>query len=120
MFMNRKRTKYWLKSRKEWKLKKDWRRKTKEGRIITKKESSKVFDVQKSISKKKSTTCTVNRIRCDSCEEELTNDTDINDLKNIGCDNCPAWYHLKCTIFAGEDYENVYNKEFVCPTCNNK
>lgn len=50
---------------------------------------------KKSISKKKSTTCTVNRIRCDSCEEELTNDTDINDLKNIGCDNCPAWYHLK-------------------------
>lgn len=70
--------------------KKDWRRKTKEGRRITKKESSKVFDVQKNISKKKSTTCTVNRIRCDSCEEELTNDTDINNFKNIDCDNCPA------------------------------
>lgn len=30
----------------------------------------------------------------------MTSDTEINDLKNIGCDNCPAWYHLKCTYFA--------------------
>lgn len=102
------------------KAKKRLKKKDKRRKNNYKKGKLKSFDVQKSISKKKSTTCTVNRIRCDSYEEELTNDTDINDLKNIGCDNCPAWYHLKCTIFAGEDYENVYNKEFVCPTCNNK
>lgn len=67
--------------------------------------------------KKNNRTCTINRIRCNNCEEEMTSDTEINDLKNIGCDNCPAWYHLKCTEFAGDMYENIYNKKFLCQIC---
>ncbi|KAL1487843.1 hypothetical protein ABEB36_015493 [Hypothenemus hampei] len=67
--------------------------------------------------KKTNLTCTVTKIKCAECDEEMISDTEINDLKNIGCDRCSAWYHLKCTEFSGKNYENVINCNFKCPKC---
>ncbi|CAG9782549.1 unnamed protein product [Diatraea saccharalis] len=82
-----------------------------------KRKAEMLLNSNKSKKKKNNRACTINRIRCNNCEDEMTSDTEINDLKNIGCDNCPAWYHLKCTEFAGDMYENIYNKKFLCQMC---
>lgn len=58
-----------------------------------------------------------NRVQCSSCETELISDTEENDLKNVGCDQCPRWYHLKCTSFKGNLYEDICAKEFTCLLC---
>nr|CAI5843652.1 unnamed protein product [Callosobruchus analis] len=65
---------------------------------------------------KKKKANTVTNFKCNNCEEDMTSDTEINDLKNTGCDECPAWYHLKRTEFAGELYENICNEKFICQT----
>lgn len=31
-----------------------------------------------------------------SREEELEGETEIEDEKNIGCDECTNWFHIKC------------------------
>lgn len=104
--------------RSETKAKKDEERQRKKEEL-QKRKAERLLN-SNSKKRKKNTTCTINRIRCNNCEEEMTSDTEINDLKNIGCDNCPAWYHLKCTEFAGDIYENVYNKKILCQICKNK
>ncbi|KAJ8930164.1 hypothetical protein NQ314_017060 [Rhamnusium bicolor] len=60
------------------------------------------------------------RIRCSRCEDELISDTEDNDLKNIGCDKCTNWYHLKCTGFKGKLYEEVAFSDFICGLCIKK
>lgn len=78
---------------------------------------------QKLTKKKKNTvneTDTKKKIKCGECDDEMISDTETNDLKNIGCDLCPAWYHLKCTEFSGNIYENVLNLKFVCHKCKYK
>lgn len=54
---------------------------------------------------------------CASCDLTLDSDTEDNDLKNIGCDSCPNWYHLKCTEFQGCNFSDVENLSFICDFC---
>lgn len=61
---------------------------------------------------------TITKIKCIDCQVDLVSDTEENDLKNIGCDTCLSWYHLKCTKFAGSLYEDIVNEHFVCNKCN--
>lgn len=55
---------------------------------------------------------------CADCNLNLDSDTENNDEKNIGCDKCPKWYHLKCTIFQGCAYSDIQNSEFICKYCS--
>lgn len=54
---------------------------------------------------------------CGKCNEDLISDIEDDDLKNIGCDDCPRWYHLKCTTFCGISYNEVATREFKCDLC---
>lgn len=58
------------------------------------------------------------RIKCTTCDEELVSDVEVNDLKNVGCDTCPSWYHMKCSKFAGKLYEEIKDESFVCEQCH--
>ncbi|KAJ8939522.1 hypothetical protein NQ314_011089 [Rhamnusium bicolor] len=73
---------------------------------------------KRKVTNKNSSTCTEIKIKCAECEEEIISDTEFNDLKNIGCDDCLAWYHLKCSTFMGKLYEEVMNLPFKCPKSN--
>ncbi|KAJ8941790.1 hypothetical protein NQ314_010278 [Rhamnusium bicolor] len=55
---------------------------------------------------------------CADCNLDLDSDTENNDERNIGCDKCPKWYHLKCTIFQGCAYSDIQNSEFICKYCS--
>ncbi|KAJ8929563.1 hypothetical protein NQ314_017726 [Rhamnusium bicolor] len=52
------------------------------------------------------------KIRCAACEEELESDTEADGDKNIGCDICPRWYHLKCSEFRHLSYDEAAIKEY--------
>ena len=39
----------------------------------------------------------IKKQKCIVCQDELISDTEEEQLKNIGCDHCYRWYHLKCT-----------------------
>lgn len=104
----------------EAKEKKEIEMRKKKEQLQKKRKAEKLLNLKHNKKQKKNMTTTENKIRCYNCEEEMTSDTEINDYKNVGCDSCPAWYHLKCTEFAGELYENVCNKHFQCQSCINK
>ncbi|CAK1579754.1 unnamed protein product [Parnassius mnemosyne] len=57
------------------------------------------------------------RVDCALCHDILISDTEEDSEKNIGCDFCTTWYHLRCTDFVGLKYEEVQNKPFKCNTC---
>ena len=40
----------------------------------------------------------VKKLQCIVCENDLISDIEEEQLKNIGCDHCYRWYHLKCEI----------------------
>ncbi|XP_045501117.1 uncharacterized protein LOC123698513 [Colias croceus] len=54
---------------------------------------------------------------CGQCANILNSDTEDDEDKNVGCDFCTKWFHLKCTDFIGLTYEDVKNKPFKCNTC---
>lgn len=54
---------------------------------------------------------------CNQCEVILNSDTDEDEDKNVGCDFCTKWYHLKCTNFIGLSYDEVKDKAFKCNSC---
>lgn len=56
-------------------------------------------------------------IRCTSCSEILESDAEEDEEKNIGCDYCTRWYHLKCTEFIGMAYEEAAEKDYRCDLC---
>lgn len=56
-------------------------------------------------------------VKCSSCNEELISDTEDEADKNIGCDECPRWYHMKCTEFCGLPYSEAANKDYICFMC---
>lgn len=62
-------------------------------------------------------TSTQSQILCTGCDDELISDVEDDDLKNLGCDMCPRWFHLKCTLKRGMPYAEVATKEFVCHIC---
>ncbi|GBP21796.1 hypothetical protein EVAR_10975_1 [Eumeta japonica] len=57
------------------------------------------------------------RIKCVGCDEDLISDVEEDDLKNIGCDKCPRWFHLKCTVYRGRPYSEVSEENFICHVC---
>lgn len=57
---------------------------------------------------------------CSACDEDLDTDAEDDHQKNVGCDTCPQWYHLKCTEFKDLKYEDVINLDFVCQACKNQ
>lgn len=54
---------------------------------------------------------------CDQCANILNSDTEDDENKNVGCDFCTKWFHLKCTDFIGLTYDDVKDKPFKCNTC---
>lgn len=54
---------------------------------------------------------------CGICAEELISDVEEDDEKNIGCDFCPRWFHMKCTEFIGIPYMEAASKEYKCDYC---
>lgn len=58
----------------------------------------------------------VDRIKCAECEEILISDVEDDGERNIGCDKCIRWYHLKCTNFVGLSYLAVKDK-YLHVTC---
>nr|CAI5818622.1 unnamed protein product [Callosobruchus analis]CAI5818749.1 unnamed protein product [Callosobruchus analis] len=57
------------------------------------------------------------RINCFLCEDELYSDAEEDSEKNIGCDYCTRWYHLRCTEYAEFSYEDVANRDYRCEMC---
>lgn len=54
-------------------------------------------------------------VNCVACEEALNSDTEDEDDKSIGCDNCPKWFYLlECTEFVGVSYEEAATKDYSC------
>lgn len=62
-------------------------------------------------------TATQSCIQCVGCEEDLISDVEEDDLKNIGCDKCPRWFHLKCTVHKGRPFAEIAEKEYICHVC---
>lgn len=56
-------------------------------------------------------------IKCDACDEELISDVEEDEEKNIGCDLCARWFHLRCTDFIGLSYDEVASKDYTCYAC---
>lgn len=57
------------------------------------------------------------KILCAGCEEELVSDVEEDENKNIGCDICPKWFHLKCTVHRGRNYIDVAKEDYTCHHC---
>uniref|UniRef100_A0A2H1VYN5 SFRICE_031947 n=1 Tax=Spodoptera frugiperda TaxID=7108 RepID=A0A2H1VYN5_SPOFR len=51
------------------------------------------------------------KIHCAGCEEELISDVEEDADKNIECDICPKWFHLKCTVHRVRNYMEVAKEE---------
>lgn len=74
-------------------------------------------DELKDINRVDGVTATQSHIKCVGCEEDLISDVEEDELKNIGCDKCPRWFHLKCTVHKGRPFAEVAEHEFVCHVC---
>ncbi|KAL1516320.1 hypothetical protein ABEB36_000239 [Hypothenemus hampei] len=61
-----------------------------------------------------------NKIQCAECQDELISDVEEDDLKNIGCDGCLRWYHLKYITECGKSYVDVATEKYVCNLCINE
>lgn len=61
---------------------------------------------------------TKKNILCSTCDAELDSDTEYDEDKNIGCDFCHRWYHLKCTRFLGIPYEEAATLDYQCDFCH--
>lgn len=55
--------------------------------------------------------------KCSKCEDELISDIEDEEEKNIGCDNCIRWYHLRCTNLSNLPYIEAAKKEYICEHC---
>lgn len=53
-------------------------------------------------------------MQCTLCLEDLVSDVEEDENKNIGCDECPRWYHLKCTDMVGLSYNEAAQKDYIC------
>lgn len=58
------------------------------------------------------------KINCAACQADLNSDTEDEDNKNIGCDNCTNWFHLGCTEFLGLTYDEASTKDYKCFACS--
>lgn len=60
----------------------------------------------------------VELMKCAECDDVLISDVEDDDEKNIGCDKCIRWYHLKCTRFLGLSYSEAKDNSFECDLCD--
>lgn len=56
--------------------------------------------------------------KCSVCMQDLDSAAEEDPEQNIGCDNCPKWFHLRCSKFEGLDFNDVKDIEYLCDTCN--
>lgn len=63
------------------------------------------------------TTELTSKQNCGQCANILNSDTEDDENKNVGCDFCTKWFHLKCTDFIGLTYDDVKDKPFKCNMC---
>ncbi|CAG9820685.1 unnamed protein product [Phaedon cochleariae] len=56
--------------------------------------------------------------KCATCSLDIDSDTEDNDLKNIGCDRCPNWFHLKCSPFQGYHEIEIRENDLVVSNLN--
>lgn len=73
-------------------------------------DSVKVQDIGESVNNQKT--------KCVTCNEDLESDTEIDEEKNIGCDKCTNWFHLRCTEFLGMPYTEAALKDYICFRCS--
>ncbi|XP_030767162.1 uncharacterized protein LOC115890938 [Sitophilus oryzae] len=56
--------------------------------------------------------------KCRNCSEELNSDLDEEEeVRHIGCDNCPNWFHFKCINAENKNYTEVATAYFKCDLC---
>lgn len=56
-------------------------------------------------------------LKCSQCSEDLVSDVEDDLEKNIGCDKCIRWFHLKCTILKNVHFSEAANSDYTCPFC---
>lgn len=76
-----------------------------------KKKKNKVLS-KKNINKK-------DTLLCSECAEELISDVEDDLEKNIGCDVCIRWFHLKCTEMREKSYFEAALTTYKCSFCQN-
>ncbi|KAL4703078.1 hypothetical protein ACJJTC_004896 [Scirpophaga incertulas] len=59
----------------------------------------------------------MSNIKCNCCEDELISDVEEDGEKNIGCDSCIRWYHLKCTSHSILSYNEAAKAEYEYELC---
>lgn len=52
--------------------------------------------------------------KCRMCINDLYSDAEDDNEKNIECNECPAWFHVKCTKVISQLYTDIQNKSFIC------
>lgn len=52
------------------------------------------------------------------CSNDLYSDAEDDNEKNVGCDQCPPWFHVKCTKFIGKYYTDISNEPLTCFLCS--
>lgn len=62
--------------------------------------------------------CSKQPILCSLCDEALVSEAEEDSEKNIGCDHCIRWYHLKCSRFFGMPYAEAAVKDYKCELCD--
>ncbi|KAJ8935022.1 hypothetical protein NQ314_013047 [Rhamnusium bicolor] len=68
--------------------------------------------------KKDETLLSKEKINCFAYDEELISDIEEDDEKNIGCDKCTRWFHLRCTELCGMTYTEAATKDYLCFACS--
>ncbi|KAF5289367.1 hypothetical protein FQR65_LT11878 [Abscondita terminalis] len=67
--------------------------------------------------KKEQSSTRKDQILCTLCQDELISDAGDDGDKNIGCDKCPRWYHLKCTDMSDLTYNDAAQKDYAYDIC---
>ncbi|KAK9887657.1 hypothetical protein WA026_023778 [Henosepilachna vigintioctopunctata] len=113
-----------IRKRKLERVEKQKQKKTKKNsqtvRKIAPKRNKKIEVTQETVNEEfeKENLPTLQRVTCSKCDDVLISDVEDDDEKNIGCDKCIRWYHLKCTRFLGLSYLQAKDKFFECDLCN--
>lgn len=56
-------------------------------------------------------------IKCSECSDVLVSDVEDDSEKNIGCDQCIRWFHLKCTNMCDKACAEAALSTYTCPFC---
>ncbi|CAH0718999.1 unnamed protein product, partial [Brenthis ino] len=64
--------------------------------------------------------CQNKAIKCSQCSDDLISDVEDDAEKNIGCDHCARWFHLKCTVLKQTPYVEAAQSDYTCPFCKHQ